>query len=131
MPLLAYLDDPPDTGRVFRWLCPCVRELLNAAGKLTVEFEDAIRLAQQQAVDGMDIDEVERRAGSFWVRRRAGDVSFTAVAQLLFALSRLDRSQGRWLEGAASTPLMLLEEIEPQPGHVFEHVIKRFSEFVA
>ena len=127
MPLLAYLNDPPNEGRLFDWLCSCVGELLEHLGKASVEFDEALSLARQQAAEGVDLEAIEQKAWGFWSRRSPEDPSFTAVAQLLFALSRSDRSRRSSLAAACSTPICLLEKLESKRDEVFDRVVSHFA----
>ncbi|WP_165067221.1 hypothetical protein [Paludisphaera rhizosphaerae] len=131
MPLVSFLDDPPSDRRVFEWLCSCVGELLCQLGKATPEVEAAISLARHQAVEVVDRDELERLAWHFWSRRSAENTEFTAVAQLLFAISRADRSRPALFASACSTPICLLESLEDYPSQVFDRVMSHFETYVS
>ncbi len=115
-PLLAYLDEPPDAGRVFDWLCSCVGELLDHLGKATVELKDSLSMARRHAVEGADLETIEQRAWDLWSRRSAEGETLTAVAQLLFALSRADRYGRRFLAISCSTPIYLLGRVDKFQG---------------
>jgi hypothetical protein len=129
MPLLTYLDDPPNGGRAVDWLCACVGDLLELLGKASAEFDGALSLARRYAADGGDPEEIEREAWGFWSRRLPEDASTTAVAQLLFALSRGDRSHSRDFLAACATPICLLEGLESRRGEVFDRVVAHFSSY--
>ena len=130
MPLLAYLDDPTNNGRAFDWLCSCVGELLEYFGKSSAEFSEALSWSCRLTGDDIDIQAIEQRAWCFWSRRSPEDVPFTAVAQLLFALSRSDRSHRTHHIAACSAPICLLERLESRRGEVFDRVISHFSRYV-
>lgn len=127
--LIAYLDEPPDDRLVFDWLCSCVGDLLDHLGRASVEFTEALDFARIQAAKGVEFEAVERRAWGFWLRRSEGE-AFTAVAQLLFALSHGNRSQRRHLAMCCSTPISLLERLESRSGEVFDRVVDHFSKQV-
>jgi hypothetical protein len=130
VPLLIYLEDRPNEGRVFDWLCSCALELLGHLGKASAELEEALSWARQQAADGPDREAVEQMAWRFWLRRSPRAPEMTAVAQLLFSLSRSDRSEPSSLACACSTPICLLERLEAKRGEVFDRVILHFSNYV-
>lgn len=130
IPLLMYLDDPPNEGHIFDWLCPCVGDLLDHLGRASAEISAALSWARQQALDGPNLEAIERMACGFWSRRSPEAPENTAVAQLLFALSRSDRSDRVFFLGACCAPICLLEEIEPERGEVFDRVVSHFSRYV-
>jgi hypothetical protein len=130
VPLLNYFDGSPDDGRAFDWLCSCVGELLNHLGKASAELTEAVSWARRQAADGPDNEAVERMASGLWSRRSPEQPEITAVAQLLFALSRSDRSQHISFAGACSAPICLLERLESERGEVLDRVISHFSRYV-
>jgi hypothetical protein len=131
-PLLRYLNTPPNEARVIDWLSLCVEELLERYGEATVELMDALSFARRQTVEGLDLELIEQRAWGLWVRREAEGGPFTAVAQLLFSLSRAGRSQPsvhRVICWAA--PICILEKLELWPGEVLDRVIANFCRYVA
>jgi len=130
-PLITYLYEPSDTSRVFNWLCPCISVVISRLGVLTDEFQQALRFAQNQATNGINKEDVEKLAESFWLRRGKEGAAFTAIAQLLYALSRFDRSNGKVLGRSATTPLFLLQELESRDGEVLDYVIENFSTYVS
>jgi hypothetical protein len=130
MPLINYLANLPDDRGVFDWLCSCVGDLLDHFGKSTAEIREALSSARGQAAEGADREAIEKVAWVFWSRRLPEDATFTAVAQLLFALSRADRSDPFAFAGACSTPICLLEGLEACRGDVFDRVISHFSNYV-
>jgi hypothetical protein len=130
-PLIAYLDDPANGGRGFDWLCSCVAELLEFYGRATPEITEALSSARRQAREGNDFEAIERTAWSFWSRRSMEEPVFTAVAQLLFALSRAGRSDRELFAHASATPILLLEQLESRSGVVLDRVTSHFSIYVA
>src|SRR5262249_34406027 len=130
MPLVNYLANLPDDRRVFDWLCTCVGDLLDYFGRSTAEVREALSSAPGEARQGGDPRAIERMAWGFWSSRSPENATFTAVAQLLFALSRADRSDRFGFAGACSTPLCLLEGLESRRGEVFDRVVAHFSNYV-
>lgn len=128
--LIAYLDRPPDDQRVFMWLCACLGDLLEYLGVATDELMDAVSVAQHQSIEGPDFEEIERRAWTLWIRRADEGDSVTAVAQLLFALSRAEVSDRRLLAANRSMPIWLLQRLETRTGEVFDRVIEHFAKHV-
>jgi hypothetical protein len=129
-PLLAYLDDPPDEVRVFDWTSRCVEGLLEHQERSTMELKDAIRLVRRRGVEGVDSRSIEEVAWGLWVRRSTEDTSLTAVAQLLFAHSRGDRSERRGFLASCATPIDLLERMETRTGEVRDWVIASFLDYI-
>lgn len=129
VPLLRFLDQPPDDQRMFDWLCSAVGNLLTHFSRATPELDEAVAFARRAAAEAISTEQIEQRATSLWLRRGDG-LHFTAVAQLLFALSRGDRAQRHMLAGASSTPILLLEELESRDGEVFDRVIQHFIRYV-
>lgn len=130
IPLLTYLDDPPNEGRAFDWLCGCVDVLLDHLGKASTELKEAISWARQQAADGTDREAIEQMAWGFWNRRSPEKGEITAIAQLLFVLSRSDWSQRFDFVVGCSTPILVLEGLESRRGEVFNQVLSHFSSYV-
>ncbi len=54
----------------------------------------------------------------------------TAVAQLLFTLSRGNRSERQRLAISCATPICLLEQFESRKGEVFDRVVSRFQSYI-
>lgn len=131
IPLVLYMDQPSDDRHVFGWLCSCVGDLLDGLGLATRELKEALVFAQRQVCEETDHEAVESRAWELWLRRSAEGASFTAVAQLLFALSRGDRADRRRLAAACATPICLLESLETRNGEVLDRVIEHFSRHAA
>jgi hypothetical protein len=132
MPLFNYLASLPDDQRVFDWLCACVGDLLDHFGRSTAEVREALSSARRQAAEGDHREAIEKMAWGFWSRSRRSpeDVVSTAVAQLLFVLSRSDRSDRKVFAAACSTPICLLEGLESRRGEVFDRVIMHYSNHV-
>jgi hypothetical protein len=130
-PLIAYLDDPANGGRGFDWVCCCVAEVLESYGRATPEIAEASSLARRQAAEGNDFEALERTAWSFWSRRSMEEPVFTAIGQLLFALSRADRCDRELFALACATPILLLEQLESGSGVVLDRVTSHFSSYVA
>ena len=105
-------------------------ELLDHLGKATPELTDALAFARRQAIAGGDVEAIEQRAWNLWDRRSAAGPAFTAVAQLLFAVSRADRHDRQSLAGSCSTPICLLEELESGRGEVFDRVVAHFDGYI-
>jgi hypothetical protein len=129
VPLLRFLDQPPDDQRMFDWLCSAVGNLLTHFDRAMPELDEAVGFACRAATEAISTEQVEQRAMSLWLRRGDG-LHFTAVAQLLFALSRGDRAQRHMLAGASATPILLLEELEPRDGEFFNRVIQHFTRYI-
>jgi hypothetical protein len=130
VPLVTYLADLPGDRRVSEWLASCAVDLLDHLGELTTEMDRALAAAGGQAAEGAGREAIEEMAWSFWSRRSPGDAAPTAVAQLLFALSRADRSNRLAFAGACSTPICLLEKIESRRGEVFDRVVAHFARYL-
>jgi hypothetical protein len=130
VPLLNYFDSSPDDVRAFDWVCSCIGDILGDLGKASAELTEAVSWARRQAADGPDREAIERMASGLWSRRSPQQPEITAVAQLLFALSRSDRSQHISFAGACSAPICLLERLESERGEVFDRVILHFSRYV-
>ena len=129
IPLLAYLNDPPGSSRAVCWLCCCVGDLLAHFGKASAEFDEALLLARRYAVDGGDPSEIERAAWHLWPCPTPEYHARKAVAQLLFVLSRGDRSTSRYSVGSCAVPICLLEDLESRPGETFDWVVAYFRRY--
>src|SRR5262249_3969868 len=108
----------------------CVADLLDHRGIADEELKDASAIARRVGGEGADLRAVEERAWGLWVHRSTRGTAFTAVAQLLFAISRADRASRRAMASAGATPLCLLERLESRSGEVLERAIAHFAEFV-
>jgi len=129
-PLINHLVDSPDDVSVFDWLCSCVEDLLDHFGESTAEARVALSSARRQVVvERVDREAIEKMAWEYWSRRSPDDVTCTAVAQLLFALSRADRADRLAFAGACSTPICLLEGLESRHGEVFDRVTTHFLNY--
>jgi hypothetical protein len=115
---------------VFEWLGACVAALLDHLGIAAEELKEASAMARRVGGDGAELRAVEERAWGLWVHRSTRGTAFTAVAQLLFAVSRADRSSCSALASAGATPLCLLERLESRSGEVHERAVAHFAEFV-
>jgi hypothetical protein len=93
-------------------------------------LKDAIRLAHRHAADDVASELIEEVAWGLWVRRTSEDTSITAVAQLLFVLSRGDRSDRRGFALSCATPICLLERMESRHGEVLDRVVASFLDYV-
>jgi hypothetical protein len=104
--------------------------VMTQLGVITKEFQETLDFAQQQAVNGINIGEVEKLAESFWLRRAKDGTVFTAIAQLLYVLARHNRANANAL-GPAAVSLYLLQELESRDGEVLDYVIEYFLMYVS
>lgn len=130
-PLVAFLNDPPNEKRVFDWLISVVAYLLNRLGKMSPQIEEVLARTRQQTADDPDRSAIERAAWDIWSRRSREGPAFTAIAQLLFVLARSDRVDlVPSFAAACATPICLLEQLEQEPGQVFDLTVEHFSSHV-
>jgi hypothetical protein len=110
VPLIAYLDEPPNERRVFDWLASCSNELLDRLGGSNVELKAFVALARRSATEESSLESIERTAWELCSNRASGPEAQTAVAQLLFALLA-HRQRRENYRGSCATPVMLLERL--------------------
>jgi hypothetical protein len=127
-PLISFLDDPPSEHRVFDWLTMCVGDMLHHLGASTEELEVALSFARRCAREGIASEAIEQKAQELWVRR-AEDLAWTAVAQLLFALLA-HRERRKWYRGSCAVPLCILDRLATPQGGLLERVVSNFSDYV-
>jgi hypothetical protein len=130
VPLIAYLDEPPNERRVFDWLTSCSSEILDRLGRNNLELKASVDLARQCAIDQSSLELVKRRAWELWPNRAKGLEAQTAVAQLLFALLAYRQRQKHYL-GSCGTPVKLLVELAADRVELLERVLSHFSEYVS
>jgi hypothetical protein len=129
LPLIAYLDEPPNERRVFHWLTSCCDEVLDRLGGNNLELKPLVALACQSAAEECPLDSIERKAWELWSSRVRGPEAQAAVAQLFFAL-RAHRLRLENYRAACATPVMLLEQLTAHRGEVLEHILANFSAHV-
>lgn len=129
VPLIRFLDQPPDIRRVFVWIVRCVRRLLEFLGERTPELDGQIALFERYVSTAADIQTIRGTLEQLWVQRSPHETVKTAVVNLFGSLLRY-REGYEYRHLACTTSIVMLVGEATAPDQAFDEVIRDFEAFV-
>jgi len=129
-PLIRFLDEPPDSHRVFAWVISCTRRLLDLLEESTPELERQLALFRSYVDESPNVEVIQDTLERLWVQRSPYESAKTAITKLFAALINYrERYEYRHLSCTASITVLVDTAVDRE--QAFLIVLREFASFVS